>query len=91
MHLFSKDGTVATPFGLLHLGGFGLFAVADVGGPDPLAAGGLEATVLEDLAIDDTAAMFMPTIGTDYFYLVVKMNVQLNQEVAFALAAVEFL
>lgn len=78
MHLFSKDGTVAVPFCLLHLGGFGLFAVAGIGGPDLLATGSLEATVLENLTINNAATMFVPTIRANYFYLVVKMDIQLN-------------
>jgi hypothetical protein len=78
LHLVGEDGTITTPFSLLHLGGFGFFAVTDISWSNLLFAVGFEATVLEDLTIDDTTAVFVSTIGTDYFYLVVEVDIELD-------------
>ena len=78
LHLVGEDGTIATPFGLLHLGSEGFFTIADVGGADLLFTVGPEATVFEDLTIDNAATMLVSAIGADYFYFMVEVDVQLN-------------
>jgi hypothetical protein len=78
LHLVGEDGTVAAPFRLLHLGSFGFFTVADVGWSNLLFAVGFEATVLEDLTIDDATAVFVPAVGAYYFHLVVEVDIELN-------------
>ena len=91
LHLLGEDSTVAIPLRLLHLGGFGFFTITNVGWSDLFSAVGFEATIFEDLAVYDTTAMFVPTVGADNFYFVVELGIQLDQEVALAFAAVEFL
>ena len=78
LHLLGEDGTVAVPFRLLHLGGFGFFTITNVGWSDLFSAVGFEATILEDLTIYDTTAMFVPTVGADNLYFVVEMGIQLD-------------
>jgi hypothetical protein len=68
---------------LFHSGSEGIFRVTGFGWPYFLFDFCFESAILEDLAIDDAAAMLMATVRADDFNSVVEFVVQPDQEVTF--------